>query len=69
MALNRSMLAAVYGPFNVRNEVDVHADIVGGHFNNTHFLTGDGGMFSSAWIVSGISVFLKVFYRLYSNSF
>eukprot|EP00041_Stephanoeca_diplocostata_P030232 m.908724 g.908724 ORF g.908724 m.908724 type:complete len:868 (+) comp23715_c1_seq4:345-2948(+) len=42
-ALNRSMLAAVYGPFNVRNEVDVHSTIVGGHFNNTHFLTGDGG--------------------------
>ncbi len=41
--LNRSMHAAAYGPFNVRNEVDAHADVVGGHFNNTHFLTGDGG--------------------------
>lgn len=37
------MLAAVYGDFNVRNEVDVHNTTVGGHFNNTHFLTGDGG--------------------------
>ena len=42
-ALNRSMLAVAYGPFNVRNEVDVHATVVGGHFNNTHFITGDGG--------------------------
>eukprot|EP00759_Apiculatamorpha_spiralis_P058349 PhF_6_TR9183/c0_g1_i1/m.14325/K22078/PGGHG, ATHL1; protein-glucosylgalactosylhydroxylysine glucosidase len=41
--LNRSMHAACYGPFNVRNEVDAHADIIGGHFNNTKFLTGDGG--------------------------
>jgi trehalose/maltose hydrolase-like predicted phosphorylase len=40
---NRSMYAAAYGPFNVRNEVDKHADIVGGHFDNTQFLTGDGG--------------------------
>jgi len=40
---NRSMHAACYGPFNVRNEVDKHADIPGGHFDNTHFLTGDGG--------------------------
>jgi hypothetical protein len=32
-----------YGPFNMRNEVDVHTTTVGGHFNNTHFLTGDGG--------------------------
>jgi hypothetical protein len=95
-ALNRSMLAACYGPFNVRNEVralhqsgmdanahqhtharaltpthpqtrthththahthahithshthalvqvDKHNLTVGGHFDNTHFLTGDGG--------------------------
>eukprot|EP00054_Salpingoeca_dolichothecata_P011086 m.61669 g.61669 ORF g.61669 m.61669 type:complete len:164 (+) comp19291_c0_seq2:2075-2566(+) len=41
--LNRSAFAACYGPFNVRNEVDVHSNIVGGHFNNSHFLTGDGG--------------------------
>jgi len=40
---NRSMHAACYGPFLVRNEVDKHADIPGGHFDNTHFLTGDGG--------------------------
>jgi hypothetical protein len=40
---NRSMHAACYGPFHVRNEVDKHADIPGGHFDNTHFLTGDGG--------------------------
>eukprot|EP00051_Salpingoeca_urceolata_P020106 m.299134 g.299134 ORF g.299134 m.299134 type:complete len:912 (+) comp19543_c1_seq5:107-2842(+) len=40
---NRSMFAACYGPFNVRNEVDKHADVVGAHFDNTHFLTGDGG--------------------------
>ena len=31
------------GPFNMRNEVDVHNLTVGGHFNNSHFLTGDGG--------------------------
>eukprot|EP00035_Acanthoeca_spectabilis_P014265 m.271436 g.271436 ORF g.271436 m.271436 type:complete len:952 (-) comp16091_c0_seq1:156-3011(-) len=42
-ALNRSILAVSYGPFNMRNEVDVHQTTVGGHFNNTHFLTGDGG--------------------------
>lgn len=40
---NRSMHAALYGPFLVRNEVDKHADVPGGHFDNTHFLTGDGG--------------------------
>lgn len=40
---NRSMHAACYGPYNVRNEVDKHADVPGGHFDNTHFLTGDGG--------------------------
>jgi trehalose/maltose hydrolase-like predicted phosphorylase len=40
---NRSLHAACYGPFNVRNEVDKHADMPGGHFDNTHFLTGDGG--------------------------
>ena len=40
---NRSMHAACYGAFLVRNEVDKHADIQGGHFDNTHFLTGDGG--------------------------
>eukprot|EP00947_MAST-08B_sp_MAST-8B-sp1_P005903 g5903.t1 len=42
-ALNRSMLAAVFGPMHVRNEVDPHNLTVGGHYNNTHFLTGDGG--------------------------
>ena len=42
-ALNRSMLSVAYGPFNMRNEVDVHTTTIGGHFNNTHFLTGDGG--------------------------
>ena len=40
---NRSMHAACYGPYLVRNEVDKHVDIIGGHFDNTHFLTGDGG--------------------------
>jgi hypothetical protein len=40
-AFNRSMHAACYGPFNVRNEVDQHGH--GWRFNNTHFLTGDGG--------------------------
>jgi trehalose/maltose hydrolase-like predicted phosphorylase len=40
---NRSMHAAAYGAFNVRNEVDKHVDVPGGHFDNTHFLTGDGG--------------------------
>ena len=43
LALNRSMSAAAYDIFNVRNEVDVHSTTVGGHNNNTHFLTGDGG--------------------------
>ena len=42
-ALNRSLYAACYGDFNVRNEVDVHQTTVGAHYNNTHFLTGDGG--------------------------
>ena len=42
-ALNRSMLACAYGPYNMRNEVDVHNTTVGGHHNNSHFLTGDGG--------------------------
>eukprot|EP01116_Phalansterium_solitarium_P000369 TRINITY_DN10238_c0_g2_i1.p1 TRINITY_DN10238_c0_g2~~TRINITY_DN10238_c0_g2_i1.p1 ORF type:complete len:902 (+),score=181.51 TRINITY_DN10238_c0_g2_i1:235-2940(+) len=41
--LYRDMYGACYGPFNVRNEVDLHANIVGGKFLNTHFLTGDGG--------------------------
>jgi trehalose/maltose hydrolase-like predicted phosphorylase len=40
---NRSMHAACYGDFLVRNEVDKHADVPGGHFDNSHFLTGDGG--------------------------
>eukprot|EP01084_Bolivina_argentea_P106703 190888_1 len=40
---NRSMYAAAYGPYNIRNEVDKHSNIVGGHFDNTHFLTGNGG--------------------------
>jgi len=48
---NRSMHAACYGPYNVRNEVDVHPDIVGGHFNNSRFLTGDGGFLQA--IVNG----------------
>ena len=42
-ALNRSMHAAAYGPFNVRNEVDKHPDVIGADFDNTKFLTGDGG--------------------------
>lgn len=42
-AFNRSLWAACYGPFYVRNEVDRHTDVVGGHFTNSHFLTGDGG--------------------------
>eukprot|EP01084_Bolivina_argentea_P106698 190880_1 len=40
---NRSNYGACYGPYNVRNEVDNHPNIVGGTKNNTHFLTGDGG--------------------------
>jgi trehalose/maltose hydrolase-like predicted phosphorylase len=40
---NRTRHAACYGPYNVRNEVDMHQDIIGGHFENTRFLTGDGG--------------------------
>ena len=36
---NRSLHAACYGPFNVRNEVDKHADMPGGHFDNTHFVS------------------------------
>ncbi len=42
--LNRSMHAASYGPYLVRNEVDKHPDIIGAHYDNTHFLTGDGGL-------------------------
>ena len=30
---NRTLHAACYGPYNVRNEVDKHADIPGGHFD------------------------------------
>jgi hypothetical protein len=41
--LNRSMHAACYGPFLVRNEVDKHADVLGAHYDNAKFLTGDGG--------------------------
>ncbi len=41
--MNRSMHAAAYGPFHVRNEVDKHADIIGADFDNAKFLTGDGG--------------------------
>jgi len=40
-AFNRSKHAACYGPFNVRNEVDLHGH--GGIFINSHFLTGEGG--------------------------
>lgn len=40
-AFNRSKHAACYGPFNVRNEVDLYGH--GGHDLNSHFLTGDGG--------------------------
>ena len=40
---NRSMHAACYGDFHVRNEIDKHPDVVGGHYDNSHFLTGDGG--------------------------
>lgn len=39
----RECVCGCPGPFNVRNEVDAHPDIIGGHFNNTKFLTGDGG--------------------------
>lgn len=41
--MNRSMHAAAYGPFLVRNEVDKHPDIIGADFDNAKFLTGDGG--------------------------
>ncbi|CAF3611118.1 unnamed protein product [Rotaria sordida] len=44
---NRSLQACTYGEFHVRNEVDIHADIIGGHGFNTHFLTGDGGFIQS----------------------
>ncbi|CAF1386310.1 unnamed protein product [Adineta steineri] len=40
---NRSLQACTYGEFHVRNEVDIHPDIIGGHGFNSHFLTGDGG--------------------------
>ncbi|CAF1032489.1 unnamed protein product [Didymodactylos carnosus] len=40
---NRSLQACTYGEFHVRNEVDIHSDIIGGHGFNSHFLTGDGG--------------------------
>eukprot|EP01059_Diplonema_ambulator_P008627 TRINITY_DN18289_c0_g1_i1.p1 TRINITY_DN18289_c0_g1~~TRINITY_DN18289_c0_g1_i1.p1 ORF type:complete len:848 (+),score=236.78 TRINITY_DN18289_c0_g1_i1:252-2546(+) len=50
---NRSMYAGCYGPYYVRNEVDKHPDITGGHFDNTHFLTGDGGYLQS--LVYGFS--------------
>jgi len=40
-AFNRSKHAACYGPFNVRNEVDLYGH--GGVFINSHFLTGEGG--------------------------
>eukprot|EP01065_Artemidia_motanka_P005545 TRINITY_DN1267_c1_g1_i2.p1 TRINITY_DN1267_c1_g1~~TRINITY_DN1267_c1_g1_i2.p1 ORF type:complete len:708 (+),score=214.08 TRINITY_DN1267_c1_g1_i2:655-2778(+) len=52
-AANRSLYAACYGPFNVRNEVDVHPGIIGGHFNNSHFLTGDGGYIQT--LINGYS--------------
>jgi hypothetical protein len=42
--LNRSMHAACYGPFWVRNEVDKHADVIGAHYDNSKFTTGDGGL-------------------------
>ena len=42
-AFNRSLHAAAYGPFHVRNEVDRHPDVIGASFDNTHFVTGDGG--------------------------
>jgi len=41
---HRAMHGACYSPFLVRNEVDKHLDVPGGHFDNTHFVTGDGGM-------------------------
>ncbi|CAF1214772.1 unnamed protein product [Adineta ricciae] len=44
---NRSLQACTYGEFHVRNEVDIHPDIIGGHEFNTHFLTGDGGFIQS----------------------
>ncbi|CAF1685736.1 unnamed protein product [Rotaria magnacalcarata] len=44
---NRSLQACTYGEFHVRNEVDIHANIIGGHGFNTHFLTGDGGFIQS----------------------
>lgn len=43
LALNRSMFAAAFGPFNVRNEVDIHTTTVGAHYTSAPFLTGDGG--------------------------
>ena len=43
LALNRSIFAAAFGPFNVRNEVDIHTTTVGAHYTSAPFLTGDGG--------------------------
>ncbi|CAF4371306.1 unnamed protein product [Rotaria socialis] len=40
---NRSLQACTYGEFHV----DIHANIIGGHGFNTHFLTGDGGFIQS----------------------
>jgi hypothetical protein len=37
------MFAAAFGPFNVRNEVDIHTTTVGAHYTSAPFLTGDGG--------------------------
>jgi trehalose/maltose hydrolase-like predicted phosphorylase len=48
---NRSMHAAAYGPFNVRNEVDKHNDVIGAHYDNSKFLTGEGGYLQS--IING----------------
>ena len=31
-------------PLHVSSQVDVHQDVIGGHFNNSKFLTGDGGL-------------------------
>lgn len=40
---NRSMYGGSYGGYNIRNEVDKHLNIIGAHYDNTHFLTGNGG--------------------------
>lgn len=43
MSSRRQPTPSRTGSFFVRNEVDKHVDVVGASFDNTHFVTGDGG--------------------------